>query len=66
LTGILQDGVYPACRNGKHKQCPIQYGGLLQCRCVCHNSVECPRCKNVFDNPWQECDDCITKYYPET
>ena len=26
----------------------------------------CPRCKVKFLNPWQECDDCISKYYPET
>jgi len=27
---------------------------------------KCPRCKKQYNNPWQECDDCITKYYPET
>lgn len=28
--------------------------------------MKCPRCKKKYDNPWQECDDCIIKFYPET
>ena len=26
----------------------------------------CPRCEKEFLNPWQECDECIAKFYPET
>ena len=28
--------------------------------------AKCPRCKKQYNNPWQECDDCMIKYYPET
>ena len=28
--------------------------------------MKCPRCKKQYNSPWQECSDCITKYYPET
>lgn len=26
----------------------------------------CPRCKKYYNNPWQECDDCILTVYAET
>jgi hypothetical protein len=26
----------------------------------------CPRCKRTYDGPFQECDSCIMKFYPET
>ena len=26
----------------------------------------CPRCNKKYDGYWQECPDCIIKYYPET
>ena len=27
---------------------------------------KCPRCNKKYDGHWQECDECIEKYYPET
>ena len=36
-------------------------------RCIMSKyHTKCPRCKVKFLNPWQECDDCISKFYPET
>ena len=28
--------------------------------------TKCPRCGEQFLNAWQECDECIAKFYPET
>ena len=28
--------IYPACKNGEHGRCPINYAGLVKCRCACH------------------------------
>ena len=28
--------------------------------------TKCPRCKKVYDSPWQECYKCIETVYPET
>ena len=28
--------------------------------------TKCPRCGEKFLNAWQECDDCIQNFYPET
>ena len=33
-----------------------RYDGLLTC----------PRCNKKYDGYWQECDNCIQKFYPET
>ena len=28
--------------------------------------ISCPRCKKKYDGYWQECNECIRDYYPET
>jgi hypothetical protein len=31
--------IYPACKNGEHAKCPVNYAGLVKCRCTCHNII---------------------------
>jgi|MDSW01.2.fsa_nt_gb ribosomal protein L40E len=43
---------------------------FLMCR-TCYakispHTIRCPRCNDIYDGYWQECDNCITSVYSET
>jgi hypothetical protein len=53
-------------RNSSHPTRDGNHNPVCKDPANCNECKTCPRCKKRFLNPWQECNDCIIKYYPET